>query len=157
MPLLPRASLDVGARDPAADQGGSSGAALHQGAATTEAARVQPIGAGQAVELAFAVAAVAPAAPLAAGVAGAGRDHPRKVGREEGAGAPVFPAAVTTRTPAARASLIAWVTSIRSCWLQRLISATYTLLGLRSYFTTGEKEPRAWTIKAGSQLRRRRV
>ncbi|MEB3312626.1 MAG: redox-regulated ATPase YchF, partial [Cyanobacteriota bacterium] len=30
-----------------------------------------------------------------------------------------------------------------------LIHATYTLLGLRTYFTTGPKETRAWTIKAG--------
>ncbi|MCP9774171.1 redox-regulated ATPase YchF [Cyanobium sp. HWJ4-Hawea] len=33
--------------------------------------------------------------------------------------------------------------------LQSLIRATYELLGLRTYFTTGEKETRAWTIKAG--------
>jgi len=33
--------------------------------------------------------------------------------------------------------------------LASLIRATYTLLGLRTYFTTGEKETRAWTIKAG--------
>jgi GTP-binding protein YchF len=33
--------------------------------------------------------------------------------------------------------------------LQSLIRATYTLLGLRTYFTTGEKETRAWTIRAG--------
>lgn len=30
-----------------------------------------------------------------------------------------------------------------------LIRATYELLGLRTYFTTGPKETRAWTIKAG--------
>ena len=30
-----------------------------------------------------------------------------------------------------------------------LIHATYTLLGLRTYFTTGPKETRAWTIRAG--------
>jgi ribosome-binding ATPase len=30
-----------------------------------------------------------------------------------------------------------------------LIRATYTLLGLRTYFTTGPKETRAWTIEAG--------
>ena len=34
--------------------------------------------------------------------------------------------------------------------LQSLIRATYTLLGLRTYFTTGEKETRAWTFYAGS-------
>ena len=33
--------------------------------------------------------------------------------------------------------------------LQSLIRATYALLGLRTYFTTGEKESRAWTIEAG--------
>ena len=33
--------------------------------------------------------------------------------------------------------------------LQGLIRATYRLLGLRTYFTTGPKESRAWTIKAG--------
>ena len=30
-----------------------------------------------------------------------------------------------------------------------LIRATYRLLGLRTYFTTGEKETRAWTIHVG--------
>ena len=33
--------------------------------------------------------------------------------------------------------------------LKSLIRATYELLGLRTYFTSGEKETRAWTIKAG--------
>ncbi|MDB9313999.1 redox-regulated ATPase YchF [Spirulina sp. CS-785/01] len=33
--------------------------------------------------------------------------------------------------------------------LQSLIRATYDLLGLRTYLTTGEKETRAWTIVAG--------
>nr|YP_002049388.1 hypothetical protein PCC_0763 [Paulinella chromatophora]ACB43178.1 hypothetical protein PCC_0763 [Paulinella chromatophora] len=33
--------------------------------------------------------------------------------------------------------------------LQNLIKATYYLLGLRTYFTTGEKETRAWTFRAG--------
>jgi len=33
--------------------------------------------------------------------------------------------------------------------LKSLIRATYRLLGLRTYFTTGEKETRAWTIKKG--------
>lgn len=33
--------------------------------------------------------------------------------------------------------------------LKSLIRATYTLLGLRTYFTTGPKETRAWTIAAG--------
>ncbi len=33
--------------------------------------------------------------------------------------------------------------------LKSLIEATYRLLGLRTYFTTGEKETRAWTILKG--------
>ncbi|PSB19655.1 redox-regulated ATPase YchF [Phormidesmis priestleyi ULC007] len=33
--------------------------------------------------------------------------------------------------------------------LKALIRATYELLGLRTYFTTGPKETRAWTIQAG--------
>ncbi|MGB3508253.1 MAG: redox-regulated ATPase YchF [Microcoleaceae cyanobacterium] len=33
--------------------------------------------------------------------------------------------------------------------LKSLIKATYELLGLRTYFTTGEKETKAWTIQAG--------
>lgn len=33
--------------------------------------------------------------------------------------------------------------------LKTLIRATYELLGLRTYFTSGPKETRAWTIKAG--------
>jgi GTP-binding protein YchF len=33
--------------------------------------------------------------------------------------------------------------------LRSLIKATYDLLGLRTYFTTGPKETRAWTITAG--------
>jgi hypothetical protein len=33
--------------------------------------------------------------------------------------------------------------------LNRVIRGAYTLLGLQTYFTAGEKEVRAWTIKAG--------
>ncbi|MFM6123121.1 MAG: redox-regulated ATPase YchF [Sphaerospermopsis kisseleviana] len=33
--------------------------------------------------------------------------------------------------------------------LKSLIQATYTLLGLRTYFTSGPKETRAWTIHSG--------
>ncbi|RRT44803.1 hypothetical protein B296_00041258, partial [Ensete ventricosum] len=33
--------------------------------------------------------------------------------------------------------------------LGNLIRATYKLLGLRTYFTSGEKETKAWTIIAG--------
>jgi len=34
--------------------------------------------------------------------------------------------------------------------LNRVIRAAYKLLGLQTYFTSGEKEVRAWTVKAGS-------
>jgi GTP-binding protein YchF len=34
--------------------------------------------------------------------------------------------------------------------LNRLIRAAYRLLGLQTYFTAGEKEVRAWTVKAGA-------
>ena len=35
--------------------------------------------------------------------------------------------------------------------LNRLIKAGYDLLGLRNFFTVGEKETRAWTIKQGTE------
>ena len=35
--------------------------------------------------------------------------------------------------------------------LDKLIRASYTLLGLISYLTSGVKETRAWTIKKGSK------
>ncbi len=35
--------------------------------------------------------------------------------------------------------------------LDRLIKASYTLLGLISYLTAGEPEVRAWTIKKGTK------
>ena len=35
--------------------------------------------------------------------------------------------------------------------LPRLVHAAYQLLGLRTFFTTGEKESRAWTFRAGSK------
>ena len=34
--------------------------------------------------------------------------------------------------------------------LDRLIQASYTLLGLQTYFTAGEKEVRAWTVAVGA-------
>ena len=38
---------------------------------------------------------------------------------------------------------------LESAGLDRLIRAGYSLLGLRTYFTAGEQEVRAWTIHAG--------
>jgi len=34
--------------------------------------------------------------------------------------------------------------------LNRVIRAAYALLGLQTYFTAGEKEVRAWTVRAGA-------
>lgn len=40
---------------------------------------------------------------------------------------------------------------LTSSGLDRLIAATYRLLGLITYFTAGEKEVRAWTIREGTK------
>lgn len=40
---------------------------------------------------------------------------------------------------------------LKETGLERVIVAAYGLLGLRSYFTAGEDEVRAWTISAGSK------
>ena len=40
---------------------------------------------------------------------------------------------------------------IKSSGLEKLVSASYDLLGLMSYLTAGEKEVRAWTIKKGTK------
>ena len=39
---------------------------------------------------------------------------------------------------------------IESLGLDRLIQATYKLLGLQTYYTAGEKEVRAWTVSQGA-------
>lgn len=41
--------------------------------------------------------------------------------------------------------------NLQVCGLDKLISASYKLLGLISYLTAGEKEVRAWTIKNGTK------
>ena len=40
---------------------------------------------------------------------------------------------------------------IEALGLDRLIQATYKLLGLQTYYTAGEKEIRAWTTATGSK------
>lgn len=40
---------------------------------------------------------------------------------------------------------------LRSSGMDRLIAAAYRLLGLMTYFTAGEKEVRAWTIRKGTK------
>ena len=39
--------------------------------------------------------------------------------------------------------------SLKSSGLNQLIQLSYSLLGLQTYFTAGEKEIKAWTIKKG--------
>lgn len=39
--------------------------------------------------------------------------------------------------------------TIDDCGLRALVRAAYALLGLRTYFTSGETETRAWTIREG--------
>ena len=50
--------------------------------------------------------------------------------------------------PEDRAEFLASL-GIESAGLDRLIQAAYSLLGLQTYFTAGEKEVRAWTIHKG--------
>ncbi len=50
--------------------------------------------------------------------------------------------------PEERAAYLAAL-GVEAGGLQALIRATYDLLGLRTYLTTGPKETRAWTIRAG--------
>ena len=50
--------------------------------------------------------------------------------------------------PAEGAEMLA-AYGLKSSGLDRLIHATYHLLGLTSFFTAGEPEVRAWTIKRG--------
>ena len=40
---------------------------------------------------------------------------------------------------------------LKESGLDRLVKASYKLLGLISYLTAGEKEVRAWTIKEGTK------
>ena len=40
---------------------------------------------------------------------------------------------------------------IKESGLDKLIKASYSLLGLISYLTSGEDETRAWTIKVGTK------
>ena len=43
---------------------------------------------------------------------------------------------------------------LKQSGLEKLIKASYSLLGLLSYLTAGEDETRAWTIKKEPKLRR---
>ena len=43
------------------------------------------------------------------------------------------------------------ILGLKESGLEKLIAASYRLLGLISYLTAGEKETRAWTIKVGTK------
>src|SRR5579871_5483263 len=55
--------------------------------------------------------------------------------------------------PAEAAEMIA-AYGLKSSGLDRIIQATYELLGLTSFFTAGEPEVRAWTIKRGTNAQK---
>ncbi len=74
---------------------------------------------------------------------------------EEGAAHLVICAAIEAQiqelpTPEERAEFLEAM-GIAEPGLYRLIRAAYTLLGLQTYFTAGEKEVRAWTIPLGAK------
>ena len=46
---------------------------------------------------------------------------------------------------------------LKESGLEKLVKASYHLLGLMSFLTSGEDETRAWTIKIGPRLRRQQV
>jgi ribosome-binding ATPase len=76
----------------------------------------------------------------------------RKIAAEENAQVAVVSAQVESELielpPEERADFLASL-GVEEGGLKSLIRATYTLLGLRTYFTSGEQETRAWTIQAG--------
>jgi hypothetical protein len=57
--------------------------------------------------------------------------------------------AATITDPAERAEMLEGF-GLGEGALFRMVRSAYHLLGLRTYFTTGEKESRAWTFYAGS-------
>ncbi|MFS8867736.1 redox-regulated ATPase YchF [Synechococcus sp. OH30] len=77
----------------------------------------------------------------------------RQVAQAEGARVVVVSAQVEAElvelTPAERQAYLDSL-GVKEGGLKSLIRATYELLGLRTYFTSGPKETRAWTIPAGA-------
>lgn len=74
------------------------------------------------------------------------------IAQQEKAGAVVISAQVESElvdlSEAERADYLSSL-GVEEGGLQSLIKATYKLLGLRTYLTTGPQETRAWTIKSG--------
>ncbi|MGV8953168.1 MAG: redox-regulated ATPase YchF [Cypionkella sp.] len=71
---------------------------------------------------------------------------------EQGAGSVVISAKIEeeiSQLAADEAAMFLEEMGLHEAGLDRLIRAGYQLLGLRTYFTVGPKEARAWTIEAG--------
>ena len=79
-------------------------------------------------------------------------DQVRELAKREGAATVIISAQVEAELielpEAERAEFLEGL-GVSEGGLRSLIRATYALLGLRTYFTTGEKETRAWTIRSG--------
>lgn len=88
--------------------------------------------------------------------AGTGNEYSRKVAEKaeaEGAAHVVISAAIEeeiAQLPPEEAGEYLEAVGLEEPGLDRLIRAGYELLGLRTFFTVGPKEARAWTIKAGT-------
>ena len=80
-------------------------------------------------------------------------DRVAEMAREQGAGFVVISAAIEEEIaqldPDEAAAFLADL-GLEEAGLDRLIRAGYALLGLRTFFTVGPKEARAWTIPAGT-------
>jgi ribosome-binding ATPase len=71
---------------------------------------------------------------------------------EQGAGSVVISAKIEeeiSQLSEEEAAMFLEEMGLHEAGLDRLIKAGYQLLGLRTYFTVGPKEARAWTIEAG--------
>ncbi|MFQ3614997.1 MAG: DUF933 domain-containing protein, partial [Cyanobacteriota bacterium] len=77
----------------------------------------------------------------------------RQFAKAEGAGVVVVSAQVEAELldlPAEERQAYLDSLGVKEGGLKSLIRATYELLGLRTYFTSGPKETRAWTIPVGA-------
>jgi ribosome-binding ATPase len=79
-------------------------------------------------------------------------DRVAEMARAQGAGSVVISAKIEeeiSQLAEDEAAMFLEEMGLHEAGLDRLIKAGYELLGLRTYFTVGPKEARAWTIEAG--------
>ena len=79
-------------------------------------------------------------------------DGVAKMAAEQGAGSVVISAKIEeeiSQLAEDEAAMFLEEMGLTEAGLDRLIKAGYQLLGLRTYFTVGPKEARAWTIESG--------